>query len=246
LGNPINDTDPSGMWACRGNENCKAWVENALNMLDVAGETGHRIVSFFKQYDDQAKANQIAAYEAVEHSTLYGPGANDCSSNSPGVTISFEDVSYWGFSGFSDLMILSNDPSIIPGPMPTKFGAAIFGHEISHWDQGIERFSLQGEVLARDVERQLQLDLGGPEVPETVLVSRVNPFSTGGLRQARQILNFGTYRYLPLVIIGLSEDWLRNLAVPIPVAWDNGTPEPPQPTPGPQPVPPPAGTPGPR
>lgn len=207
------------------------------------------MVEFFHQYDAQATKAQADAYAQYRSSQYYYVHyGRDCSPIFSGVTILFSNLRAWGFAGASTVLELKNDPAIINGPIPTLFGIAILGHEISHWKQGIHRFSFQGEVLARHVERQLQLDLGGPEVPETVLVSRVYPFSVSGLREAGEILNFGIYPYLPYTIgSGLTEAWLRDLAVPVPLNPSvTATPTPPR---LPQPKlapPPPVGTPQPR
>jgi RHS repeat-associated protein len=238
--NPINYFDPGGMWRCQGHKDCEVWVMNALNMLNTSGETGRRLVNFFKQYDEKAKKSQSSANEMVQRSPLYSSGLHDCNPKFFGVTISFEDVDYWGFAGISTILVLDKGITVDNGLIPNAFGVTIFGHEISHWRQGIERFSFQGEVLAMHVERRLQLDLGGSERRETVLVSKLYPFSYDSLEEARKILTWAPYRSLPTTLgFGLTEDWLRSLAVPIPPPPTNGTPTPPispgRPVPAPSP-----------
>jgi hypothetical protein len=261
LSNPVNYTDPSGMWACRGNDNCKAWVENALNMLAASGETGQRLVDFFYRYDAQVKRTQGAAYLAYTSSPYYYGGLNfDCSQIAPGVTIEFADnlTGRWGFTLQATVMELANQQEIINGPVPPAFGVIIFGHEISHWSQGIQRITVQGEVLAQYVEHQLRNDFGNPPSPNTGLNSDLvnfNPFTDDGLKgAARYLVQSGSQFYLfdpPRFGDGLQPSWLTDLAVPLPppppLRPQYPTPVPParQNPPGPQPVPVPPGTPGP-
>jgi RHS repeat-associated protein len=216
--NPINYFDPGGMWRCQGHKDCEVWVMNALNMLNTSGETGRRLVNFFKQYDEEAKKSQSSAYEMMQRSPLYSSGLHDCNPKFFGVTISFEDVDYWGFAGISTMLVLDKGITVDNGLIPDAFGVTVFGHEISHWKQSLNRFSIQGEVLARYVEMQLSTDLGRNPDALTALINQIYPFSMKSLREAkRSFLNFSTYRSLPIIIgNGLPKSWLSDLAIPIP------------------------------
>ena len=117
----------------------------------------------------------------------------------------------WGTALFIDILQLSNDPRVINGPNPEGFGLQLFGHEVSHWAQGSVRLTIQGELLARDVEKQLRNDLKSQygEIREgentNILVTRFNPFYLEHLREAKDwmIANWGIgYTILPLPSVG--------------------------------------------
>jgi hypothetical protein len=48
----------------------------------------------------------------------------------------------------------------ITGPNPTNWGVFTFAHEISHYKQGVERLTIQGEMFAQYAGAQIWRDLG--------------------------------------------------------------------------------------
>jgi RHS repeat-associated protein len=229
-GNPTNLLDPSGMWACTGHSDCEDWVKNTLSILSISGDAGRAIVQFFNQHDQRIEGIQLHGY------------VNPSCQNLPtGVLIEFGDPwpsETWGTAVKIHILQLLNDPEIIKGPNPTGFGVVTFGHEVSHWAQGLIRFTIQGEVLSRFVEEQLRRDL--ESIYHNIrfgegtahIVDSYNPFSRESLHLARNwmVENFNIYYGLmPLGWPGgLDQSWLKRFYVQVQI--------PPAP-PGPQPIP---------
>jgi RHS repeat-associated protein len=146
-GNPVMYTDPSGKWICVGHQDCKEWVNRTLSELSNSGQTGKRIVDFFNQYDKKAGVLQQI---------------NTCNLSPEiqfGVQIVFGEPwpgPSWGTAIFRDVLQLSDDPRVINSGTPGGFGLQLFGHEVSHWAQGMIRYTIQGELLSRYVEQQIR------------------------------------------------------------------------------------------
>ncbi|MBE0411642.1 MAG: hypothetical protein IBX69_18095, partial [Anaerolineales bacterium] len=236
-GNPVNYTDPSGLWTCRGHQDCNEWVENVLHILSITSKTGKAIVEFFHEHDERIRKTQpLEYYESCQ----------DLPIQSNGVLIEFGKPwpgPSWGTALFIDILQLSDDPRVINSPNPDGFGLQLFGHEVSHWAQGPIRFTIQGELLARFVEQQLRNDLqiqygnidGWERTKE--LTERFNPFDVQHLQLAKfwMINNFSPgYAVFPLPSIGgLNQSWLDRFSINIDL------PKPPfRPTPRPGPTPP--------
>jgi RHS repeat-associated protein len=211
--NPVNLTDPSRMWICEGHPACEDWVKNTLNVLSLSGDTGRAIVQFFYRHDERIKITQPYGY-------------TDPSCKPSGLLVEFGEPwppNTWGTAVFINVLQLKNDPAIIGGPSPTGFGVIVFGHEVSHWAQGWIRFTIQGELLARYLEKELRVDLDRQygmimqgEDTET-LVSQFNPFYVEHLRKAKDWMithwSFG-YIMFPLPSIGgFDQSWLDRFYV---------------------------------
>ncbi|MEJ2304137.1 MAG: RHS repeat-associated core domain-containing protein [Anaerolineales bacterium] len=244
-GNPINLLDPAGKWICRGHPDRKDWVENALRILLHTSKTGRAIVDFFKKYDEKIKKTQPGGY--IE------PSCDDSLLIPNGVLIEFGTPwpgPSWGTAIFSDVLQLSDNPEVINGPLPEGFGLQLFGHEVSHWAQGVARLTIQGELLARYLEKQLRLDLESQygkikhgEDTET-LITHFNPFYVERLQEAKEwmITNWSSgYIIFPLPSVGgLDQSWLDRFYVRVNLA---APPSEPLPIPTPPPPIPPIGTP---
>lgn len=215
--NPINYADPSGKWTCIGHQDCKEWVNKTLTELSNSGQTGKYIVDFFKRYD-----NNIGVLQQIS-------SCNTSLGIQFGVQIVFGEPwpgPSWGTTTFSDVLQLSNDPNVINSGTPEGFGIQLFGHEVSHWAQGLNRFTIQGELLSRYVEQQLRKDLipkygiikEGSDTTK-YLVDTYNPFYVPDLERARHWMGAyfsAGYLLLPLPSLGyLSKDWLDEFHVKI-------------------------------
>jgi RHS repeat-associated protein len=248
--NPVKLIDPTGYWACSGHSDCEMWVKNALNKLNVSGETGQRLVNFFYQYDEF-----ISNQKTVRN---YDP----CSGSlHPGMMIEFGTPLFGAPANalIGDVLQLKNTPSVIDGQEPSGYGVILFGHEISHYAQGIHRITIQGELLSRFVEQQLRLDLvpifGYLESKITTELVKFNPFYKESLEAAKDWLVWNLksqYIWLPTRIgFGVGPSWLdrfaiRDVEIPAPPVSEGPKPGPTPPDPIPPketPVPP--GTPTP-
>jgi hypothetical protein len=212
--NPILYTDPSGKWTCAGHPDCNQWVTNALQKLESAGETGKRLFEFFKEYDARIAAQQDVWL--IYAQTHYPDKAASCSNQSKGLLIRFGTPWPGGLANTFYDDILQMSKTYIVGPDPSPDGILTLGHEISHYKQGIERYSIQGEILAQLIEEQLRVNIGGKEPDQFYKELRNKyPFSDAGLLEARKYLSensTSSYKWLPLMIIGLSQQWLIDLS----------------------------------
>jgi len=247
-GNPTMYTDPTGMWSCSGHPDCKSWVVNALNILSTMSETGRELVNFFNQRDHDRKDQLSSSYmrsQECEMSSDLPYGVRIIFGNPfPGPSV--------GTAIFPYTLQLKNDPLVINSPIPDGYGLQLLGHEISHWAQEAVRFTIQGELLARFVERQLRKDLQSfanvNEYSEITseLTDSYNPFYLPDLLLAKNAMigAFGAgYTLFPLPTSGrLDENWLAKFHVKIkPPAREIPKPHTPTPPnrPQPEPIPPP-------
>ncbi len=208
---------------------CPQWIESVLHELGGSGPTGRILVEEFFAYDEAVRRSQ--------RQVPRGP----CRARS-GLTIVIAKPFPPGAGAsalFSDTLMI--DPWFVG----RDAGTLVFGHEVSHYTQGIHRLSVQGEVLARYVEQQLRSDLGVDPSwshAETLYLSQRNPFSLLDLRVAKAYLfeRSAGYLVVPLRIGGgLNDVWLTRLAIRLPVP---PAPEDSIPTPLPVPTPPPPRT----
>ena len=90
------------------------------------------------------------------------PGGTSLCEPFGGLLIAFVDQPMPGGGGNAlawNTLQVQDNTTFINGPFPTGAGVLLFGHEISHYAQGIHRITVQGEVLARYAEQQLRHDL---------------------------------------------------------------------------------------
>jgi RHS repeat-associated protein len=229
VANPVNLVDPSGLWYCTGHPDCEEWVNHALDILQENSPTGALLVAFFHRYDRDIVR---PGYDNLPmYGIMRGIDINDCKDDlisKSGLEIAFVPQPFPGGGGnslFTGTLQVQLDSTFIDGPDPTPAGVLLFGHEISHYMQGIHRISIQGEVLARIVEQQLRIDLQSMlgDVPwsstETADLSSFNPFTNLGLRQAARYMVLDPemtswYILLPLRVgLGLGPDWLTQLSI---------------------------------
>ncbi len=232
--NPILNTDPTGNWTCIGHSDCTKWVSNALSQLKASGNTGKQLVKFFKEYDTKIKMEEEAAIEVVLD--ISGIEFDPCNKlhQGKGLLIEFTDTpspqSLANTFNRNKMQLLKS--TYISGPNPTNWGVITFGHEISHYKQGLERFTIQGEMFAQYAGAQIWKDLGEVEadMPHGLNLELVstktghpelyNPFIKFpgfdyGLERARAKMaeSSWTYALLPLYLIGLNEGWMTTLSI---------------------------------
>jgi len=224
--NPVNFVDPSGLWYCTGHPDCEEWVNHALDILQENSPTGARLVAFLQRYDQTLE--RIGYDDLSMYGIMTGIDINDCRDDEnvlSGLQIAFVPNPF-PRSGANTLFsgMLQMSTAYITDPDQQEAGVIILGHEISHYTQGFHRYTIQGEVLARIVERKLRDDLLGlfgevPRggLPDTNSLSVLNPFSIPSLYDAQtyMINNMdSSYILLPLRLgLGLGPDWLTQLSI---------------------------------
>jgi RHS repeat-associated protein len=215
--NPTINTDPTGMWTCTGHKDCKEWVENALTELSNSGETGQAIVDFFHVYDKRIDYLRSTACGNIPYTSM---------PNLSGLVIKFAPPwpNSWGNTVYGSMLQLESDPQVISGPTPSGFGLQLFGHEISHYSQGFERFTIQGELLSNLVELELRKDLKSTygtierEAYVVEMADNFNPFYIPDLKAARSWMaeKFpSSYILMPLGG-SLNQSWLDKFHAGVP------------------------------
>ena len=228
--NPIVNTDPTGKWVCSGHPDCIDWVENALSALEASGETGKRLRQFFDEYDAAiARQQNFNIKRAIE---MGGEYYDPCLSSriGGGLLILFTDKPFPpSMSNVLYNEILQfHTSSYISGPYPTNWGIITLAHEISHYKQGTERFTIQGEMFAQYAGAQVWKDLGEhandmPHTnnfelvkghPENYKPFRDPPLNLGLIRAQNELAKMSwSYHLFPLYLIGIDENWMADLAI---------------------------------
>ncbi len=148
--NPVNYTDPTGNYAqCSATDsdgnyaNCDEWMLEAIRILGLEGGLdGGRLAELFWQwFNDPGKMLRINAYYVLG-SSMY---TRQFSADTAGIFIDMNVV-----SGF------------------VRGNIALLGHELEHVSQGTwQAWSIQGEVLAYQVEYGIREAMAAGQTPNT-------------------------------------------------------------------------------
>jgi RHS repeat-associated protein len=166
VGNPVNLADPTGEWICTleslaFNPHCVAWVKDALHKLEnQGGVPGKRLAAFFHSHDS---ATQSSAW------SICTPILLARARRIWGIKVVFNPV-IPGCLGGRAMAIppdyISFNSTLFSGPIASLEAVALFGHEISHLEQGLKWFSVQSEMLTAILTYRLEDELGIPHFPE--------------------------------------------------------------------------------
>ncbi|MFV2045197.1 MAG: RHS repeat domain-containing protein, partial [Anaerolineales bacterium] len=131
--NPINLTDPTGMFSCSPTPECQDWVIYALVQLDISGGVFSQVV--------------FDAFENLD-------------STDPSLGVLFV-TSGSGFAGFPST-ILAPETYLNDSLPPPVSNISLFAHETIHLTQSFaERASVWGEAQAYVFQNKVWRELGG-------------------------------------------------------------------------------------
>ncbi len=169
--NPVNFTDPSGLWYCVGHASCRAWITDALDILTTMGATGRQLADEFEAFD-----------ESVKRAAMFLTGNRSC--GELGFPFVVQGKPPFGFEMATTPWAIYIHGTRLNDP-PDEYDAALLGHELVHLLRFgyYQNLSVQGEMLAARMEARLLISRGKDLYPQLQDALKMNEYAVKELEE---------------------------------------------------------------